>query len=159
MNERRRLPNASESARLAQQGILDDTILYLSDDELRRELASYRSPTRPVNWFDASVEISAGSAVLTLRGDLNAEALSELQKQLDQVVSARPKTLTVNLTDLKSITAEGIHAFDLTRELLDPEAAIIVIGARGEIRQSATDSSLGDVIKREGVASSRRASE
>jgi hypothetical protein len=42
MNERRRLPTASESARLAKEGILDDTILYLSDEELREELAAYR---------------------------------------------------------------------------------------------------------------------
>ena len=154
MNERRRLPTASESARLAQQGILDDTILYLSDDELRRELVSYRPSAQPADTFDASMKVSAGSAVLALRGDLSPAALSTLQKQLVQLVKAHPREVTLDVTDLRSITPDGMRAFVLTKEQLGPEVAIIVVGVTGEARRASGDTSISEAIRLAGVTSS-----
>lgn len=42
MTEQRRIPTREEAADLLAQGIIDETILKLSDDELRKQLAPYR---------------------------------------------------------------------------------------------------------------------
>jgi len=47
MNETRRLPTPEQVVAKARQGLIDDSILYLSDDELREELAEYRRERRP----------------------------------------------------------------------------------------------------------------
>ncbi len=147
MTQKRRLLNTEETVKRLEQGILDDTILYLSDDELRRELAAYRPLASPEDAFDASIEVSDGSALLMLSGALSPTTLSKLQNQLDQLVLARPKKITVDMSDLTSITAEGIQAFAAASEQFGPDVVISVVDATGKVRQVSSDTSLGDVVK------------
>lgn len=56
-----RLPNSEESVELVEQGMLDDTILYLDDDELKAELAAYRR-TRPTLPTDTHIDATRGRA-------------------------------------------------------------------------------------------------
>ena len=42
MKKRRRLPTSAQAVEAAKQGMLDDLILHLSDEELREALADYR---------------------------------------------------------------------------------------------------------------------
>lgn len=42
MTAERRVPDSQEAVELIEKGVLDGSILYLSDDELKAELAAYR---------------------------------------------------------------------------------------------------------------------
>ena len=42
MTDQRRIPTIEEAARQIERGIIDDSILHLTDEELREQLAPYR---------------------------------------------------------------------------------------------------------------------
>ena len=44
--EQRSIPTLEEAARQIEQGLIDDSILHLTDDELREQLAPYRRDRR-----------------------------------------------------------------------------------------------------------------
>ena len=54
MNDKRKLPTLEEAAEMLKRGILDDSILYLSDEELREALADYRRAGPEVGEPDGS---------------------------------------------------------------------------------------------------------
>ena len=136
MKKRRRLPTASESARMAQKGILDDSILYLTDDELRQELTAYRDGVKPSDDFDAEFEIDDDRGVLSLHGDLDARALSKFQARITEMIAAKPKKVVVDMTNLDSLTADGIQAFVAARKKLDRDVEIVVVGATGDVQRA-----------------------
>jgi len=159
MSEGRRLPSAREAVERIKQGILDDRILYLSDDELRKELAPYRASAASEQSFDAQVRLMAHGVVLSLRGDLDGDALAELQAQLATLMVAQPKVLTLDLTDLKSITRKGIQAFAQAGQLLNTDGEIVVIGATTAIKQAFEDEKLDTAVRFASSANARQTPE
>src|SRR5689334_256793 len=133
MNERRRLPTARESANMAQQGILDDTILYLSDDELRAELAEYAAPSRSQDTFKTRLDVSEDRIVLTLHGSLDQSSIQNIQERIGQIVGAHPTKVIIDATDIQSMTAEGIRVIVVATQQLGPEVDVLVVGMSTEV--------------------------
>jgi anti-anti-sigma factor len=105
------------------------------------------APAVLADTFTATTELDGDKATLTLYGDLDRAALGELQHELVKVIEAQPKTLTLDFTDLKSISSEGMRAFVFAKQKLDIEVDVIVVGATGEVRQALDDDELSDEVK------------
>ena len=50
------------------------------------------------------------------------------------------------MTDLKSISGEGMRAFVFAKQKLDIEVDMVVVGATGEVRQAIDDDELSDAV-------------
>jgi len=104
------------------------------------------APATLVDTFDAELEVDGDNATLTLHGALERGVLSELQAQLTRLIAAQPKTITVDMTDLDSITAEGMRAMVVAKQKLDIDVECVVVGATGEVRQAFDDEELGEEV-------------
>jgi anti-anti-sigma regulatory factor len=62
------------------------------------------------------------------------------------VIEAQPKTLVIDMTDLKSIGSEAMHAFIFAKQKMDIDLDVIVVGATGEVRQAIDDDELSDEV-------------
>jgi mannose/cellobiose epimerase-like protein (N-acyl-D-glucosamine 2-epimerase family)/anti-anti-sigma regulatory factor len=94
------------------------------------------APATPVGTFDAEAGCSGESAMLTLHGDLNRTVLPELQRELTKIIAAQPKRITVDVSDLSSITADAMRAIIFAKQKLDIECDVTVVGATGQVRQA-----------------------
>lgn len=103
--------------------------------------------------FTAEADCDGDSATLTLFGDLDRSALGELQHELAKVIAAQPKKVTVDVTDLKTITAEGMRALVFAKQKLDIDVDITVVGATGEVRQAIDDDELSEGVTFQNAAS------
>jgi len=104
------------------------------------------APAQLVVTFTATTELDGDAATLCLFGDLDRASLGEFQHELVKVVAAQPKTWTVDLTDLKTISDEGMRAFVFAKQKLDIEVDVIVVGATGQVRQTIDDDELSDRV-------------
>jgi len=115
-----------------------------TDVELRVKVRV--APTALADTFTAIAECEGDGATLTLSGDLDRAALPELQHELAKVIQAQPKSVVIDLTDLKSISAEGMRAFVFAKQKLDIDVDITVVGATGEVRQAIDDDELSEEV-------------
>jgi anti-anti-sigma factor len=118
--------------------------LPASDMELRVRVRV--APATLVDTFDAEAEIDGDKATLTLHGDLDRGVLPELQRELSKVIAAQPKTVRVDVTDLSSVSAEGMRALVFAKQKMDIECDMVIVGASGEVRQAFDDEELCDEV-------------
>jgi anti-anti-sigma factor len=104
------------------------------------------APSALADTFTATTEVDGDTAVLTMFGELDRASLGELQHELVKVIAAQPKTWTLDVTDLKTISGEGMRALVFAKQKLDIEVDVIVVGATGEVRQAIDDDELSDRV-------------
>jgi anti-anti-sigma factor len=104
------------------------------------------APAVLADTFTATTELDGDKATLTLFGDLDRAALGELQHEMLKIIAAQPQTLVLDVTDLKSITGEGMRALVFAKQKLGVDIDVTIVGASGEVRQAFDDEELSDEV-------------
>ena len=92
-------------------------------------------PAAGVEHFDAQSDLTNGIFKIVLTGGLDMGALPEARVTLNEIVSAQPKRLAIDMHGLKSMVPEGARELMVVRGKLPIEEAISVVGANPRIRQ------------------------
>jgi len=91
-------------------------------------------PTSGVEHFSVTSRIEGDAATLTLIGELDPRALSDLRAALDGVVAAGVARLLIDVAALGSISGEGAREIVFYRAKLRLEAKVTVSGASAAVR-------------------------
>lgn len=118
--------------------------LPTSDVDLRVKVRV--APAVLADTFTAETEVSGDSATVTLFGELDRAQLPELQHALATLIAAQPKQVTLDVSDLKAITPEGMRALVFAKQKLDLDVDVRVVGATGQVRQAFDDEELSDEV-------------
>jgi len=74
-----------------------------------------------------------GSTHLTITGQLDAVSVGDLRGELDRLIETRPKTVEVDLSQLRLIDSSGIGALvSLYKRVRAQGGSVIVKGVRGQ---------------------------
>jgi anti-anti-sigma factor len=96
--------------------------------------------------FTAEAECVGDSATLTLVGTLDRASLGQLQHELATITAAQPKKVLLDVTDLQTISGEGMRALVFAKQKLAIDVDMLVVGATGEVRQAFDDEELSDEV-------------
>ncbi len=81
-------------------------------------------------FFDATLlEVTEGTAKISLTGLLDASAVPLLQEELEKATAQPVKRLVLLLQDLKCISSTGLRALILTKQKLGSDVDLYVVGA------------------------------
>ena len=81
-------------------------------------------------FFDATVlEVTQGTAKISLTGLLDASAVGRLQEELEKATAQPVKRLVLLLQNLKCISSAGLRALIFTKQKLGADVDIYVVGA------------------------------
>lgn len=86
-------------------------------------------------FFDATLlDITEGTATISLNGLLDANALQLFQQELKKATAGPIKRLVLLLHELKCISSSGLRALIFTKQKLDPDIKIYVVGASEQVK-------------------------
>jgi anti-anti-sigma factor len=85
-------------------------------------------------FFDATLlEVTEGTAKISLTGLLDASAVPLLQEELEKATAQPVKRLVLLLQDLKCISSTGLRALILTKQKLGSDVDLYVVGAPEQV--------------------------
>lgn len=85
--------------------------------------------------FDATLlEVSAGTAKISLRGLLDANGIEILQEELRKATAQPVKRLVLFLQDLECITSAGLRTLIFIKQKLGSDVDIYVVGAQENVK-------------------------
>lgn len=86
-------------------------------------------------FFDATLlDVTEGTATISLNGLLNASGLQLFQQELKKATAEPIKRLVLLLNELKCISSDGLRALIFTKQKLDPDIKIYVVGASEQVK-------------------------
>jgi anti-anti-sigma factor len=86
-------------------------------------------------FFDATLlDIIEGTAKISLSGLLDASAVQFFQEELKKATAQSIKRLVLLLHELKCISSAGLRALIFTKQKLDPDMEIYVVGASEQVK-------------------------
>ena len=89
--------------------------------------------------FDIEFELNGAVAQLTLDGALDDSAVMALRLELNRIVAARPKEVTLQLAGLTTLSDRCARAFALAQQNLDVATTISVVGAKPHVKRVLQD--------------------
>lgn len=85
-------------------------------------------------YFDATLlEVTEGTAKLSLTGSLDASAIPLLQQEFQKATQKPVKRLVLLLQDLECVTSAGLRALIFIKQKLGPDVDIYVVGATEQV--------------------------
>ena len=88
--------------------------------------------------FDADLETSGNAATIRIRGDLTETNARVFERELQRALAEGATTVTVDASQLSSITPAGVRAMIFVRQRLnlDETADIILENASDSVRET-----------------------
>ena len=80
----------------------------------------------PVLVVDVASDVAAGTATVTVCGEVDILTAAELQAGLEKAVAARPDRLVVDLAATTFIDCAGMHAIAWARRAVPPACEIVL---------------------------------
>jgi len=90
-------------------------------------------PTSGLEHFGATMTVAGNRAILTLSGDLDARALPHFRNELAK--GMRSQALVLDMTDLNFLSSEGARALIFTKQKMDLDASVSIVGAHDQPRE------------------------
>ena len=85
------------------------------------------------NCMNYTIAAKDGTTFLTIDGTLDAVSVSDLRGELDKVVEARPKTVEVDLSQLRMIDSSGVGALvSLYKRVRAKGGDVVIRGVRDQ---------------------------
>ncbi len=86
--------------------------------------------------FSADVlEVTAGTAKLSLSGTLTASSLKYLEEQMDSLKAQAVQSLVLVMDDLDGISGEALRYLAFTKQKQGADFNVAITGAKGKVRQ------------------------
>lgn len=104
-------------------------------------------PTSGLEHFIAKTEIGAAGATIAVTGQLDARAIPDMRAELDKVIAANVKALTIDASGLLTMGREGGRLLAFAFQKLDLDTPIIVKGANDSVRDLLMRDELTEAIK------------
>ncbi len=80
----------------------------------------------PVLAVDVGSDVAAGTATVTVCGEVDMATVAELRAGLEKAVAGRPDQLVVDLADTTFIDCAGMHAIAWARRAVPPACEIVL---------------------------------
>lgn len=103
-------------------------------------------PTSGLEHFSAITEIAGGKAKVTVKGALDARALPDFRAELETVIAADVKALTLDVGGLSSLGSEGVRLLAFSFQKLALDAPITVTGASDGVRSALQSDELSEAV-------------
>jgi mannose/cellobiose epimerase-like protein (N-acyl-D-glucosamine 2-epimerase family)/anti-anti-sigma regulatory factor len=88
------------------------------------------------------LEVQSGAATISLAGQLTADAIQELRKQVDAAVRRGAKSIVFDVEDLSSVSEEGLRVLAFTKQKLGPDIGIKFTGVTSAVKDAISDSGI-----------------
>jgi anti-anti-sigma regulatory factor len=89
--------------------------------------------------YDFEFELADGVAMLTVRGELDDNAVMALRTAVKRLVNSQPKKVVVHLAGLRSLSERCARAVAFDQQGLPVTTPISLVGANPEVRQRMQD--------------------
>jgi mannose/cellobiose epimerase-like protein (N-acyl-D-glucosamine 2-epimerase family)/anti-anti-sigma regulatory factor len=97
--------------------------------------------------FDVNLILSAGTAEMSLIGELNDAAEPAFRGQLERLIPAKPKRVVIRMENLRVMSARSARALDFVTSKLGLDEDIIVVGANEQVRKTLQDVGVWEEFK------------
>jgi anti-anti-sigma regulatory factor len=89
--------------------------------------------------FDVNLVFSAGTAEMSLIGELNDAAEPAFRGQLERLIPIKPSRVVIRMENLRSMSPRSARALDFVTGKLGLDEDIIVVGANDSVRKTLQD--------------------
>jgi anti-anti-sigma factor len=88
--------------------------------------------------FESNVEVSDGTASVTLTGKLDETVTAMLERDLQHALASNPKRVVLRAEGLESMSSAGARALLFLRQKLPfDDVEVLIVGARPEVKEAA----------------------
>lgn len=112
----------------------DNLIVNLPDTDKRVTVCTRIVPTSGLDHFTSSVDFdSEGNATITAKGDLDERAVFHFRNDLEKTYNS--KSLTIDFSELNTISAPGARAIVFARQKMGLEEKVVIKGADNQVKE------------------------
>lgn len=84
--------------------------------------------------FDLEGRVARDTAIVTLRGELDAAAAPSLRSKIEEVAAAAElRRLVLLMQDLSFMASAGLRALVFAKQKLGPSVDLVLVGARSSV--------------------------
>lgn len=105
------------------------------------------APTQGLEHFTTSVDISGGTAKMTLSGDLDARAIPAFRDELNKVIAANPGKLIIDVKGLNTMVSAAARALIFAKQKMNIEEEVVIVGANDKIKTLLNQEEFSDEVE------------
>ncbi|HEX7022067.1 MAG TPA: anti-sigma factor antagonist [Trueperaceae bacterium] len=86
--------------------------------------------------FQADLKIESHIAIITLTGELDAQAASNLRERIEEASTHQPRKLVFVVRDLSFLASAGLRTLVFARQKMHADVDVYIVGAHGAVTQT-----------------------
>ena len=86
--------------------------------------------------FDVSMEITDGTAEITLSGELDASVATTFKEKVEEAAAQEAKSLVLHLKDLDYMASAGIRVLVFAMQKMGSDVRIYAVAPQAQVRET-----------------------